>query len=208
TRGGLVLTERCFARSGGGSYGAVECRVVLMPMVHVAVRSLFEATLRSERFARFQVVLHEGPAPGCTQEEGERSWRFVRSLHSASPLALLLELSWHVFLAGPLAASNALCRRVGCEPLGMQPEPLCPVGKTGHEQNFVATDSASLGETLLVMVSFGGSRAFSAVVPWGVAHMAHIEQGIVELGFEEVQEEAQEHLACSWGACVCAHLFV
>ena len=39
---------------------------VLMPMVHVAARSFFDATLRSARFHQFDAVYHEGPPPGCT----------------------------------------------------------------------------------------------------------------------------------------------
>ena len=37
-----------------------------MPMVHVAAKSFFDATLRSTRFHQFDAVYHEGPPPGCT----------------------------------------------------------------------------------------------------------------------------------------------
>lgn len=220
TRRGVVLVERSFQRQKAEQAS----RVVLMPMVHVAERDFFASTLRSPRFAAFDLVLHEGPPPGCTSDPSPPRWRFIDSVRGASPSALLLELSWLVFIGTPMAASNALCRCARAEPLELQPEPLCPV-EGSCRPRFVATDSTGVGETLLAMASMGRSdprarrllltlaealagRGAEVAVPWGIGHMSYLERGLLELGFEESAGEAREHVACGWGTFVCAHLFI
>ena len=94
------------------------CGQVLMPMVHVAARSFFDATLRSPRFHNFDAIYHEGPPPGCTaaglnssldtnwdslgcrlgsvtvaeDDPAYPTWRFTPSLRHASPSGAFLEL--------------------------------------------------------------------------------------------------------------------
>lgn len=143
-----------------------------MPMVHIADRAFYAATVRSDRFSRFDTIFHEGPAPGCTSDPSPPSWRFVSSLAGASPSALLLEFSWIFFMAGPLALGNSICRRRGVEPLALQPEPFC-AGASGHKPRFVSTDSTGIGETLVAIGSLGRAdpraermlTAFLAAVP-------------------------------------------
>lgn len=236
SRRGIFLVERRYElRTGEGTGGRCQ-QVALMPMAHLAARSFFESTIRSQRFRRFEVVLHEGPAPGCTPDGSQpKRWRFAATerLRDASLPTLLLETAWLLFLAGPVAASNAL-RRCGLgEPLVLQPDPVCPSGG-GKGQRFLATDSASLGETLLAISSLGfrdpradrllerlrdlleegqASSGTSgaegrAVIPWGLAHMAYLERGLLDLGLREVHAEARHHLACTWPAFVWLHALV
>ncbi|CAE7554369.1 unnamed protein product [Symbiodinium natans] len=82
---GIIINERIFVKG--------PTVVVLMPMVHVAARSFFDATLRSARFHQFDAVYHEGPPPGCTEDPAYPTWRFTPSLRHASLSGAFLELS-------------------------------------------------------------------------------------------------------------------
>lgn len=227
---GVVLQERRFVQRADG---VVERAVVLMPVVHVASRKFFADTIRSERFSRFHLVYHEGPAPGCAMDAVEPKWRFIESPRSASPLGLLLEASWLTFFRVPLALSNRFCQLLGWEPLTIQPAPLCPPANVEHPR-FVSTDTTSLSQTLLAIVSLGAhdpraerlvvaignasaselaatgpeGKPLEIVVPWGIAHMSYVAKRLLELGYTEAHEDARDHVACSWGTALCAHLFI
>ncbi|CAE7558125.1 unnamed protein product [Symbiodinium pilosum] len=121
-----------------------------MPMVHVAARSFFDATLRSPRFHQFDGIYHEGPPPGCTDDPSYPTWRFTPSLRHASPSGAFLELCWMTWFRFPLAVSNKICEIFRWQPLALQPEPLRPVGDSPR---FECTDSTSVVETALFMAS-------------------------------------------------------
>lgn len=214
--------ERCFQRE--------RSRVVLMPMVHVAVKDLFDSTLRSQRFYHFDAIYHEGHI-GCSDEVEFPTWRFTPSLRNASIMAGLLEMCWMLWFRFPLAVSNSLCHCLGWQPLVLQPEPLCPQtepirdGVVQQKPRFECTDSTSVLETMLFMVSLhhldpradrmvkaliseAPAASSSFAVPWGVAHMHYIEKRLLAAGFIEVEDGFRAHLACSWGTAIAVNLII
>eukprot|EP00439_Symbiodinium_sp_Y106_P076389 s1420_g15.t1 len=208
---GVVINECIFVKG--------PTVVVLMPMVHVAAKSFFDATLRSTRFHQFDAVYHEGPPPGCTDDPAYPTWRFTPSLRHASPSGAFLELCWIFWFRVPLAVSNKMCKMLGWQPLALQPEPMRPSTETPR---FECTDSTSVVETALFMASLHrydprADRLVAALieaapgryaVPWGLAHMRYIEQQLRANGFAPSQEFDQEHAACSWGTAICAHVMI
>eukprot|EP00435_Cladocopium_sp_Y103_P072557 s34_g40.t1 len=187
SRQGILIIERCFQRE--------RSRVVLMPMVHVAVKDFFTSTLRSQRFHQFDAIYHEGHI-GCSDEVEFPTWRFTPSLRNASIMAGLLEMCWMLWFRFPLAVSNSLCRCLGWQPLVLQPEPLCP-------QTEPSRDGA-----VKALISEAPAASSSFAVPWGVAHMHYIEKRLLTAGFVEVEDGFRAHLACSWGTTIAVNLII
>ena len=220
SRHGLVLAERTFLRRG--EFG--NSQVVLMPMIHLAERRFFEKTVRSERFARFDVVFHEGFQPEPNEGDVYRTWRFTPSWKGASFVGAMLELSWTLFFRGPVIVSNVLCKSFGLEPIVLQPL-LFYTREAKQKPQFITTDSGSMYETMISVASFSrrdprAVRTISSLlelplesrhkiaVPWGIGHMAYFERQLLRHGYQECATDLRFHLACSWGTLVALHFMI